>query len=431
MSDLATPPTPPANQRAEEELLGAAMTTDCLGAIQAEIGLDPTAFYFERHALIFAAMLSLLRAGKPITEITVFEAMKQQDTLASLPEGRSTLAGIASNVQRPGASMHYAETIRDKSRWRQRLKAGQEIQAAAAAEDDDRFAEGQSLLAEGVTHSNAVFDEDRQRDLIYELLEGQSKPDFYHPFQKLNQLASGGMRRGQLIVLSGYTNFGKSNYANQILDVNRKHGSVALYDNEMEPEEVVARRLNRQAGVSYSAVMSGELDQKQREAAMRFLNKQDMGWPIVRCPGWSVEDVCHHIRQYRRDLVVIDLLHNFAFNEERELAAMVRRIKMTGKQANCTIVLCCHVNRKGAEGGKKRPPLLSDLRWSGEIENMADAVCFVHREQDDRPPHDPLPESYIYFAKMKGGKIGGVKAEFNSKYLRFEAASSPGEASSW
>lgn len=425
---LAAPPT---NLRAEEELLGAAMATDCLGAIQAEINLEPSTFYLERHQLIFRAMLSLLREAKPVTEITVAEVMKQQGTFAQLPAGQDTLSKMASNVERPGAAMHYAETIREKSRWRQRLLAGQEIQAAAAAEDNDRFAEGQSLLAEGVTHHNAVFDEDRQRDLIYELLEGRSKPDFYYPFQKLNQLAAGGMRSGQLIVLSGYTNFGKSVLADQFLDVNRKHGSVAKYDNEMEPEEVAVRRLNRLAGVSYSAIMSGEIDQKQREDAMRFLNKQDMGWPIIRCAGWSVDEVCHHIRQYRRDLVVIDLLHNFAFNEERELAAMVRRIKMTGKQANCTIVLCCHVNRKGAEGGKKRPPLLSDLRWSGEIENMADAVCFVHREQEDHPPHDPLSESYIYFAKMKGGKIGGVKAEFNSKYLRFEAAATPGEAGSW
>lgn len=420
-----TDAVPPIDIQAEEQVLGASMTRDnVLGAIQAEVQLRPDDFYYERHGSIFAAMLRLVADGKPTDEITVVDALKQRGDLDAVG-GRAYLSELATKVNGWDV-VHHAERLRLKARWRQRLHGARLMAQAALTENDAEFAQAQTVLTEGLTNETAIYDEDRQRDIIFELLEGQSKPEFFWPFDKLNRLQSGGMRRGQLIVLSGYTNFGKSHLASQVLDSNRKHGRVALYDNEMGVDEIAVRRMNRQAGIPYSAIMGGSPDERQRTAAMRFLNKQGMGWPIVKVAGWSVDEVCHHIRQFRWDLVVIDLLHNFPFSEERELADMVRRIKMTGKQANCTIVLCAHVSRKGADGGKKRPPILSDLRWSGEIENMADVVCFVHREQEDEAPFDPLPESHVYFAKCKGGKIGAVKTRFDDRHLRFEAEGLPG-----
>lgn len=410
----------PHDIRAEEELLGAVLTTTTtLGAVQAEVALRPDHFYNRDHGAVYAAALALAERGEPTDEITVTAELRRRGRYEDV--GREKLERLTLPAS-PHNALHYAEIVRQKARWRQRYAAGQLIQQASHAEDDEGFAEGQAILAEGLSHHNAVFSEEKQRDLVYSLLEGKSAAEFYWPVEKLNRLQSGGMRRGDLIVLSGYTNEGKSHFADQILDQNVKHDGVkvCLYDNEMDPTERAARRATRLAGVNYGRLLDGKLTPEEQTRLMKHLNA-DRSWPIVDMAGWSVEEVCHHIRQYRWDLVVVDILHNFPFADERELSASVARLKAAAKQAKCCVLLVAHVNRGGVERGKRRRPVRSDLRWSGDIENLADVVCFVYREQDPET-YEALPEGFVYFDKCRRGKLGGEKVRFNGNRLRFEVA---------
>jgi replicative DNA helicase len=233
------------------------------------------------------------------------------------------------------------------------------------------------------------------------------------------------MRRGQLIVLSGYTNEGKSHFAAQLLDLNRKHGRVCLYDNEMDPAEQAARRATRLTGVPYGALLDGGLSRDESSRVAAYLGK-DLHWPIVDTSGWTVEEVALHVRQYRWDFVVVDILHNFPFENEREIAAAVARLKAAARLAKCCIVLVAHVNRGGIQSGIRRRPVRSDLRWSGEIENLADAVCFVYREQDAET-YEPTEDGVVFFDKCRGGKLGGQAVRFDSNRLCFEAREIDGE----
>lgn len=416
---MSDPQMQPHDVRAEEELLGAMLTRDpVFGGVQAEIGLRPQAFYRADHQIIFAAMLRLAADGKPITELTVGNELAKDPELLVKAGGRDRLA-MLSLPESPGHALHYAEIVRDKARWRSRFDAGRLISEAAVAEDSEGFASGQSLLTDEPSHDRALYDVERQRDLVYELMEGRAKAEFFWPFDKLNRLQSGGMRRGQLIVVSGYTNEGKSHFAAQLLDVNRKHGSVCLYDNEMDPVEQAARRVTRMTGISYGDLMDGALNVAEARRTIDYLKKDELHWPIVDTGGWTVEEVALHIRQHRFDFVVVDILHNFPFDNEREIAASVARLKAAARLAKCCIVLVAHVNRSGVQGGMRRRPVRSDLRWSGEIENLADAVCFVYRKQDPET-YEPTELGAIYLDKCRGGKLGGQAVRFNPERLTFE-----------
>lgn len=423
MSDAVVQPN---DIRAEEELLGAALTIDgTIGSVQAEIGLRPEDFYLGGSAVIFAAMLELARDGKPVTEVTVANVLERDPKRLEEAGGRDRLQ-VLSLPTNPAHALHYAEIVRDKARWRRRFTAGLMIREAAATEDADQFAAAEAQLTDDPSRDRALYDGERQKDLIFDLIEGKAKAEFFWPIDKLNRLQGGGqrhaagMRRGQLIVLSGYTNEGKSHFAGQLLDTNHKHGRVCLYDNEMDPAEQAARRAARVAGIPYGPLMNGTLDRDQRHKAMRFLNDEDLHWPIVDTSGWTVEEVCLHIRQYRWDFVVIDILHNFPFADERELSAAVARLKAAARLANCCIVLVAHVNRVGIERGRRRRPVRSDLRWSGDIENLADVVCFVYRKQDEETL-EPTNEGFVYFDKVRGGTLGGAGVAFDSDRLRFTA----------
>jgi replicative DNA helicase len=410
---------PPQNIEAEESVLGAMLVVDQVaGAVKAEVGLQAEDFYFDKHGLLYGAITRLAGEGKPTDEIAVSEVLGADLEKAG---GRHYISELAAKVPSAANWHHYATIVREKALWRSRMAAGSQMQEAAAAEDAELFARA-SLLSDEGAHRNSHFSIERQNDLLFELMEGRSKAEFFWPFPKLNRLQKGGMRRGQLIVVSGYTNEGKSNFGGQLLDVNRKHGSVCLYDNEMSPEEQASRRANRITGIPDDKIANGELDAEQRKKLMRYMNNEDLHWPIEDIAGWTVDEVALHIRMKRWDFVVIDILHNFPFDDERQIAAAVARLKQAARLANCVIVLMAHVNRGGTKpDGFRRRPVRSDLKWSGEIENLADAVVFVYRLQDQET-FEPIDAGAIYFDKCRGGKLGGVSVRFNPAYLSFELA---------
>lgn len=410
---------PVQDRNAEEALLGALMVTDGIGAVAGETRLVADAFYAERHRVIFRAMLKLADEDKHIDAITVVEELQRRGRLPDAG-GRDYVSSLASTVPVAGNFLHYAEIVARKAEWRQRLEGAQRAVTAAQSENEDELAAATELLTAEIRRQDAVYDEERQREVLWSLLEGQARAEFVWPFDRLNRASAGGMRRGQVNIVAGYTGDGKSQFADQILDSNRKRGlRVALYDNEMTVEERVARRTTRLVGVPHSQLVAGELRDTDKRKIMRDISTMT-NWPIIEIPGWSADEVAHHIRRNRWDLVVIDILHNFRFHEERELSHAVSTFKAAAGQARCCIVLVAHIKRI-SEGGKRRPPTRHDLRWSGDIENLAHTICFVYRRQDNEvSPPAVLVDGDVYFDKCRGGKLTSVPVRFNERRLRFD-----------
>jgi replicative DNA helicase len=267
------------------------------------------------------------------------------------------------------------------------------------------------------------YDAGRRRQLLHELLAGRGRAEFAWPFEALNQASAGGLRRHQLVVVSGYRGDGKSHFIDQLLDTNRKRGhKVALYDNEMDPAEREARSVVRHVPtIPYARLLDGRLDEAQRaRIEHRIASLPD--WPILEIPGWTGEQVIEDIGNREWDLAVVDILHNFRFADERELSTIVSGFKAAAGLLKCCIVLVAHVSRRGMDRVKPRPPVCADLRWTGDIENLADIVCFVYRERDDEDPPQPTAAGSVYFDKCRNGKLGSQAVEFNPMRLRFDLA---------
>lgn len=409
---------PAQDLQAEENVLGALLVTSGMTQVLGELQLAPGHFYREQHRLAFAAMVALHERDVPLDAITVRDELERTGKLEAAG-GAAKLSGYASGVAVPGNVMHYGAIVLRKAEWRQRRIGAQLATAAVDEEDPERLAEAQELLQAEVVRDSALVDEEAQREVVWALLEGQAKAEFVWPFDRLNQASSGGMRRGQVNIIAGYTGDGKSQFADQVLDVNGKRWRVALYDNEMTVEERVARRTTRLLGTPHGKLVGGKLTEADKIDIMNRLGTMP-AWPMVQVAGWTPDEVAHHIRLHRWDMAVIDILHNFKFHDERELSSAVATFKAAASQANCCIVLVAHIKRIN-DAGRRRPPNRHDLRWSGDIENLAHTICFVYRRQDtDVSPPEILAEGDVYFDKCRGGVLASVPARFSERRLRWE-----------
>lgn len=423
---------PPQTVESEGHLIGALLVRPSVDAVVAETGLRAEHFYRQRHATIYSSILRLQERGEGIDAITVCDQLEREGKLEEVG-GRAEVSDLASSVAVPGNALTYARRIVEDAQWRLHLQGGQLAVEAAHQRDPEKLTRAEELLGRNLVHANTDLDSAAQADIAFELMEGRETADFAYPFDRLNRATNGGMRRGQLIVISGYSSFGKSHFVDQILDgVHRGNQRAWLYLNEMTTEERVARKLNRMTGVPYSSLVAGKLEADQRTKVLERCNK-GLGWGMTDVSSWSAEEVCHHIRRSRPDVAGVDLLNRFPWRDEREASRLVHLFDVTAKIANCALVLVCQLNERPAGAARQNSravfpaPVYTDLKGTGDIKNCADHVVFVHRKQDTETG-EPLEEGAIYLGKVRGGKRAGVKTVFNDRMLRFQLAPREDEA---
>lgn len=416
---------PPQNLDAERSVLGAVMVTDVLGAVLAETQIQPEHFTQERHQQVFRAILALHERGSAIDTLTVTEELERRGVLNGNITERAEVQSLPDLCPAPMNAPHYAGLVVAKAQWRERLVAGQMITEAARTEDETRLAEAEELLRSDIVHPNSDYDSDRLADLAFELMEGRAEGEFPFPFPRLTELCEGGLARGDFVVLSGYSGWGKSIWLDQMLDTVAKHNKRPwLYINESTVQKRLARRLCRWTGIPYRRIINGKLEPGEGDRVLKTLGDGHFGWGMTACHGWSAEQVCHHIRATRPDVAAIDLLNRFDWADERELSRIITLFDQTADLADCALILVCQLNERapGAARAVRRavfpPPVYTDLKGSGDIKNHADIVLFVHRDQDEETG-DPLEDGAVYFGKVKDGERGGEKVRFDSRRLRF------------
>jgi len=404
----------------EEHLLGAVLVSPALlGMVLAETGLRSEHFERTWHRELFAAMCALNDAGVAPDVLAVADR---------LPGQSERLAALASHCPAPGAAAHYARIVVQAATWRQRERAVTALRQAIAERNEGAFGDARGELDHKVRGEDAYLSPDDLAHMAYGVMDGGGKEAFPWPFHRLNVLGAGGYRRGQLVVISGHTHFGKSVWLDQCLDVATNAGARAcLYMNEMDPEERIGGILQRRAGVPFERFIQGKPNERDRSKAVKLLNHGLAGWGITPIAGWSAREVAAHIRLHRWDVAAVDILHRFPHREERDIAEIVEIFAETAKLAECALLLVAHVNRNRVQSGVRPQPTRGDLRGSGSIENDADVVCFVHRDQHPET-FEPLPESRIYFDKYRGGQLGGLSAHFNASRLRFEPVEPEGRS---
>lgn len=399
------------SHEAEVAVVGALLMGGGMVPAVIDTGLLAEHFYSEADGDAYRAILALHDEGKGVDPLLLGQAL---GISTGMVEGRYFPVVSLGNAAR------YATTIVDLARWRQRLAAGREIQRAAETQDEQLFAVAEaSLLAP--SRRESVFDKQRLRALLLDRIEGQPVERFPLPFSALSRLLAGGLRRGGVTLIGGWTSHGKTVFLDQVSTYVAEHSAARVWAwiNEMSPEERGTRMLAQMADLPLERIEASELNEKEKARAIYALDH--LPFEIVACPGWSVEAITRDIRVRTPDLACVDILHKIPHRETADLAHISRALGDCAKIADCHILVTVHLNRGRIVTAARPQPTLADLKGASALEQDADNVIFVWRE-DDAETGLPTNVGQIYVAKARQGRPGGIAVTFDGTHARFDEA---------
>jgi replicative DNA helicase len=411
---------PPQNIEAEESVLGAMLVAEpALKRVRVESGLVPQHFYLDKHGEIFAAIGKVAERNGTADQLTVADA---------LPEHRNLIFELAAKVPAAGNAMHYARIVLLNAQLRAKLEGAQLIQEGVRERFDEE--KSASLIREGIARATSDFTIDAERtsgaDILEDLFDTFDRDTegevMELPWSELNECVLGGYRRKQMSVLAGWENMGKSCALDEILDSFDQQGfKCAIFATEMSKEERAARWLTSQTAVPLERILRNQLEPKHMSRLLEAANKHNrLPFDYFECDDWSADRICERIVFGDYDVVAVDPVTEIPGFEKAEVAAAItRRFKQVATQANCHVILVAHLNRqrlKDPKGVKPRP-LCVDLKGSGTLAQAANAVLFLHRDQDEEA--NVKPEGEIYFDKVRNGFKKSIRVAQSSRTHRF------------
>jgi replicative DNA helicase len=431
-------PVPPQNLEAEESVLGAMMLSPgAIGAVS-EV-LDAGDFYRESHAKIYRAALALYAKGEPVDAITLVDELEQRNELESVG-GKGRIHELAALVPATSNAAHYARIVHEMATLRGLIRAGAEIQRFGF----ERPGETTDLV-------------DRSEQLIFEIAQARVSSEFSHiesllkeSFERITQLyeagiditgtpsgfreldkLTSGFQPGQLIILAARPSMGKSALglcmaANIAV---RSELPVACFTLEMSKAEVTQRLMCSEGKVESQRLRSGKLavdDWPRLTAACDKLAKA----PIFVDDTGSITmmELRSKARRLKSKhpnlgLIIIDYLQlmtsgGTAENRVQEVSQISRQLKVLARDLEVPILAMSQLSR-AVENRTDKRPLLSDLRESGAIEQDADMVMFVYRDEYYNEDSDQQGLAEIILAKNRNGPTGAEKLAFLKRFAKF------------
>jgi replicative DNA helicase len=433
---------------AEQSVLGAILLSERpLYALVIEEGLRPDDFYSERHRVIYEAMLELYNQSEPVDPLTVAERLKVTGKLDAAG-GVAAVDELTGAVPYAGNARHYAQIVRESALMRRLLTATYEIQASVL----EHRAAPRDLIEQAERSVLEVAQDDRQKDfrrvgeILHEETErwqeisrkGISVTGVPSGFADLDAY-TGGFQPGNLIVLAGRPAMGKSalvaNLAENIALHPRDPRPVALFSLEMSEAELAQRFIASQARIKGDDLRKGRLkdDRQWRkivETANRFDkadlfldDSSDIGLLEVRAKARRL----HHQVEGGLGLIIVDYLQLMRTDTRVEsrveqVGQLSRGLKILARELEVPVIAISQLSR-GVESRTDKRPILSDLRESGQIEQDADLVMFIFRDEVYTKEDTERPgEADLIIAKHRNGAIGEVGLTFQKDYPRFLSA---------
>lgn len=422
-----------ASTEAEQALLGGLLMDNRLWDAVGDT-LKPSDFYGELHQSIFSAVMVLVMAGKPADVITVFDSMSGQTDLKYL----NRLSQFCPSVT---SMRHYAGIVRERSLSRDLCAAAVEIQDLARDHTvaielrlDDATGKLSKLLPDSPSDDWQAGDASAVEFLDAVQRSHDGEEDFLPTgIKELDDKLDGGMRTGEVIVIAGRPGMGKTALAMTIGE-NVVAGAqpVGFLSMEMPKPQVNRRRIAMKSGVPLHKLKRPErmsdFDWSQMSAAVEKMRLEPMF--ISAQGGLNINQVRLKARKLKRRsglrVLMIDYIGlmegtDKKANRSAQLGEVSRGIKALAKELDCTILLLAQLNREV----EKRPnmrPMMSDLRESGDIEQDADIILFVHRPAHVKPDLGPEWKHYaeIIIGKQRDGDSGMVlDAQYVGESVRF------------
>jgi replicative DNA helicase len=432
-------PVPPQNLEAEESVLGAMMLAPgAIGAVS-EV-LSASDFYRESHGTIYRAALDLYSHGEPVDAITLADKLEERGELEQVG-GRSRIHELAALVPATANAGHYARIVRDMSMLRGLISAGGSIQRLGwerpgeTTELVDRaeqivFELAQERVTSEFSHIETLLKDSFERiTLLYEA--GAELTGCPSGFRDLDKLTSG-FQPGNLIVVAARPSMGKSALA-LCMAANlavRHETPVALFTLEMSKTEVTQRLMCSEAKVESQRLRTGKLlqdDWPRLTAACDKLAKA----PIyvddtASVTMMEIRSKCRRLksREPNLGLIIVDYLQlmtsgGTAENRVQEVSQISRALKILARDLDVPILALSQLSRAVEQRHDKRP-ILSDLRESGSIEQDADLVAFIYRDEYYNPEEtDQQGLAEVILAKHRNGPTDAVKLSFLKRYAKF------------
>lgn len=425
----------PFSLEAEQSVLGAvlidpAVLDELTGIVRAED------FYLEEHQSIYSAMQAMYARSKNIDVVTLIDELVQEG-LYDEAGGREYIRLIAETVPTTSNAKDYANIVRNKRVLRALIKASEEITEAAYSEQEDvnklvEMAESKIFaIAEDRENKNFVHIRDAMLS-VYDNLDLLAKnPDeavgMKTGFSGLDKVLVG-LGKSDLVLVGARPGMGKTSFTLNLAvsAAKRSKKTVCIFSLEMSAEQLVSRIFSSEALIdSYhlrSGVMTDE-DWKNLAHASSELSSLDI--LIDDTTGLTVTGMMAKLRRVKKELgmVVIDYLglmtgEHHTDNRVQEISEISRNLKLLAKEFQVPVICCAQLSR-GPESRTDKRPMLSDLRDSGAIEQDADIVMFLYR--DEYYKDDPMAQNTaeVIIAKNRHGSTGTVKMGFLGAYTKF------------
>jgi replicative DNA helicase len=438
--DVSIHKVPPQNLEAEQSILGGILLDNQALNPVLEI-MDQSDFYSDAHRKIFTAILELSNRNEPADLITLSSVMKDQKKLDQIG-GVSYLASLVDNVGSAANIAYYAKIVKEKSILRRLIGTATEI-----------------INSSYETSSDVDQVLDKAEHAIFDISENKIRPSFFPirevikdsfknierlyankelitgvatGFDKLDDITTG-LQKSDLIIIAGRPSMGKTAFALNIAQYAALESNVpvAIFSLEMSKEQLSMRMLSAESRVDSQRLRKGflgETDWPKLTAAAGRLS--DAPIYIDDTPAITVIEMKAKARRLKTEaglgLIILDylqLMRGSAYRDsrEQEISEISRSLKALAKEISVPVIALSQLNRK-VEDRTNRRPMMADLRESGAIEQDADLIAFIYRDElynkSEDNPEKGIAE--IIIAKQRNGPTGTVKLTFQEKYTRFE-----------
>ena len=461
-SPAASARTPPHNLEAEKSVLGAVFIKPAaFDEVATSLAVDD--FFLPAHREIFEAMVAVDKRRQPIDVLQIADELKTAGLLARLEGGAAYLNDLANAVPTAENILHYARLVRQKATLRRLIAACADIQSSAYGD----FGEFDTFLDESETKVFKVAQQNRREtysatgELMEEVLhnlevrtaERRAVTGVPTGFTKLDEITAG-LQRENLIIVAARPGGGKTSWAvNVAMHAALNHSiPVLLFSLEMSKYELMERMLAGEARIDSSRIKRGFLEYADWKNKIHPASGRLASAPILidDSSAISIMEIRAKARRFRSDpkyfpppppasdgrppppplgLIVVDYLQlargassRKDDNRQQEIADISRGLKALAKDLKIPIIAISQLNREVEK--REGKPRLSDLRESGSIEQDADMVLFIHREDmqsgDTPDAASPTAIAEIIIGKHRNGGTGSVKMTFIKEYTRFE-----------
>ena len=437
MVDRVEGRTPPYDEQAEASVLGAMLLDKSAITTAVEI-IHAEDFYYDSHKAIFEGILRLYNKNEPADMITLSDFLKKNGQLEAVG-GYTYLGRLTSGAGAVSNTEAYANIIKEKSTLRALIRAGGEIVEDSYSDEDDV-----SSIIEKAEKSIFDITQDNQRNGLMKMRDVMV--DTFDVMQKRSENKGGltglttgfidldrktsGMQKADLVLLAARPSMGKTALmVNIATNAALKAGaSVAMFSLEMSRNQLSQRILSSLSHVDLMKIISGDLTTEEWSKAIETMTyMHEMAIYIDDTEGITPLEVkakCRRLKAEKGlDLVVIDYLQLMevggrAESRQQEISAISRQLKGIAKELDVPVIALSQLSRAPEMRADHRP-ILSDLRESGAIEQDADIVMFLYRDEYYNPDTEKQGLGELIIAKHRNGPTGTVELLFKGEYTKF------------